>query len=37
MFHPPVQWIAYWKHLGHPEPVPLSGFNLDTWWVAGAK
>jgi peptide/nickel transport system substrate-binding protein len=37
LFHPPVQWIAYWKHLGHPETVPLSGFNLDTWWVAGSK
>lgn len=37
MFHPPVQWIAYWKRLGHPETVPLSGFNLDTWWVAGPK
>lgn len=37
MFYPPVQWIAYWKHLGRPEKVPLSGFNLDTWWVASPK
>jgi len=33
LFHPPAQWIASWKRLAHPEQTPLSGFNLDTWWV----
>ncbi len=33
LFHAPVQWIASWKRLAHPEKIPLFGFNLDTWWV----
>lgn len=33
LFHPPAQWVASWKRLGHPETTPLSGFNLDSWWV----
>ena len=33
LFHPPAQWVASWKRLGHPEKTPLSGFNLDSWWV----
>ena len=33
LFHSPAQWIASWKRLAHPEAIPLSGFNLDTWWV----
>ena len=32
LFHSPAQWIASWKRLAHPETIPLSGFNLDTWW-----
>lgn len=33
LFHPPAQWVASWRRLAHPEKTPLSGFNLDTWWV----
>ena len=33
LFHPPAQWVASWKRLGHPEKTPLSGFNVDSWWV----
>ncbi len=33
LFHPPAQWVASWRRLGHPEKTPLSGFNLDSWWV----
>ncbi|HRO50506.1 MAG TPA: extracellular solute-binding protein [Hyphomicrobium sp.] len=33
LFHPPAQWVASWKRLGHPETTPLSGFNVDSWWV----
>ncbi|WP_414653812.1 extracellular solute-binding protein [Hyphomicrobium sp.] len=33
LFYPPAQWIASWKRLTHPGQTPISGFNLDTWWV----
>ncbi len=33
LFYSPAQWIASWKRLAHPGVIPLSGFNLDTWWV----
>jgi peptide/nickel transport system substrate-binding protein len=34
LFHPPGQWIAYWRHLKMPEKTPLAGTDFDTWWVA---
>lgn len=37
LFHPPAQWVASWRRLGHPEKTPLSGFNVDSWWVNDAK
>lgn len=33
LFHAPAQWVASWTRLAHPEAVPISGFNLDTWWA----
>lgn len=33
LFHAPSQWIAHWRRLNHPVKQPLSGFNLDTWWI----
>lgn len=33
LFHPPAQWVAAWRRLAHPGKIPLSGFNLDSWWV----
>lgn len=33
LFHAPSQWIAHWRRLKHPQRQPLSGFNLDTWWI----
>jgi peptide/nickel transport system substrate-binding protein len=32
LFHIPRQWVAYWRHLAHPDKTPQSGYNLDTWW-----
>lgn len=37
LFHVPKQWIAHWRHLKSPDKIPISGWNLDTWWVEGEK
>jgi peptide/nickel transport system substrate-binding protein len=34
LYHIPDQWIARWKHIVHPETVPLYGYQLPTWWDA---
>jgi peptide/nickel transport system substrate-binding protein len=37
LFFIPKQWVAYWTRLQHPEKTPLFGYNVDSWWSAGAK
>lgn len=32
LFHLPTAWVAHWRHLKFPEMLPLSGYDLDTWW-----
>jgi peptide/nickel transport system substrate-binding protein len=32
LFHLPKVWVAYWSQLRYPATLPLSGFDLDTWW-----
>ncbi|MGN7293649.1 extracellular solute-binding protein [Rhizobium sp. SAFR-030] len=34
LYHIPDQWIARWKHIVHPDAVPLYGYQLPTWWDA---
>ncbi len=34
LYHQPEQWIARWKHIRHPDTVPLYGYQLPTWWRA---
>lgn len=34
LYHQPEQWIARWKHIGHPDAAPLYGYQLPTWWRA---
>lgn len=34
LYHPARLWVAHWADLRAPERTPLSGFALDTWWVA---
>lgn len=34
LYHQPEQWIARWKHIHHPDTVPLYGYQLSTWWRA---
>lgn len=37
LYHIPEQWVARWKHIVHPEKVPLYGYQLPTWWDARAQ
>jgi peptide/nickel transport system substrate-binding protein len=37
LFHVPSVWLAHWRHLASPAVKPNSGFDIDTWWIAGAK
>lgn len=32
MQHNTEQWVAYWKHLKHPDRTSLYGYQLSTWW-----
>lgn len=37
LYHIDEQWVAHWKHLEHPEKLPLYGYQLSTWWDAKAE
>ena len=37
LYHIPEQWVARWKHIVHPDKVPLYGYQLPTWWDARAQ
>lgn len=32
LFHIGEQWVARWKHIGHPDYLPLYGAQLPAWW-----
>jgi peptide/nickel transport system substrate-binding protein len=32
LFHLPVQWVARWKRIQHPERTSLFGYLPETWW-----
>lgn len=32
LFHLPVQWVARWASIRHPEKTALSGYLPETWW-----
>ena len=32
LYHLGEQWVARWKHIGHPEETPLYGYQFSTWW-----
>lgn len=32
LYYSPVQWLARWKHIRHPEKTPIYGYQLPTWW-----
>lgn len=33
LFHLPKQWIAHWRRLKYPDRTPLTGYNLESWWM----
>ncbi len=33
LFHLKNQWVAVWSQLKRPEVTPLSGYQVDTWWI----
>jgi peptide/nickel transport system substrate-binding protein len=37
LYHVDQQWVARRKRIGHPEDVPLYGYQLPTWWDASAQ
>lgn len=32
LYYSPVQWLARWKHIRHPDKTPIYGYQLPTWW-----
>ncbi len=36
LYYNPVDYVAYWKPLAHPDIMPLYGTVLETWWMNGA-
>jgi peptide/nickel transport system substrate-binding protein len=36
LFHPPRQWLARRRGVGHPARHSLYGYLLDTWWRTGS-
>jgi len=37
LYHIGAQWVARHKHIGHPNIVPLYGYQLPTWWDERAQ
>ena len=37
LFFLPKVWVAHWSHLRFPAVHPLGGYDLDTWWLEGAR
>jgi len=37
LYHIDQQWIARSKRIGHPDKVPLYGYQLPTWWDQSAQ
>jgi peptide/nickel transport system substrate-binding protein len=37
LYYPPVQWIARWTKVDHPQRTSLFGYLPETWWQKDAK
>jgi len=37
LYHIDQQWIARSKRIGHPDKVPLYGYQLPAWWDQSAQ
>ncbi|HVZ51048.1 MAG TPA: ABC transporter substrate-binding protein, partial [Pseudolabrys sp.] len=33
LYYPPVQWVARWTRIAHPERTSLYGYLPETWWA----
>ena len=36
LYYPPVQWVARWTKIAHPERTSLFGYLPETWWTKDA-
>ena len=32
LYHLPVQWVAHWNRIAHPQKTSLFGYLPETWW-----
>jgi peptide/nickel transport system substrate-binding protein len=37
LYHLPVQWVARWTKVKHPERTSLFGYLPETWWQGEEK
>jgi peptide/nickel transport system substrate-binding protein len=37
LYYPPVQWVARWTRIAHPERTSLYGYLPETWWMREGK
>jgi peptide/nickel transport system substrate-binding protein len=37
LYHLPVQWVARWTKVKHPEHTSLFGYLPETWWRGEEK
>jgi peptide/nickel transport system substrate-binding protein len=37
LYHVDNQWVARSKRIGHPDQVPLYGYQLPAWWDQSAQ
>jgi peptide/nickel transport system substrate-binding protein len=37
LYYPPVQWVARWSRIEHPERTSLYGYLPETWWAKEAS
>ncbi len=37
LYHLPVQWVARWTRIAHPQRTSLFGYLPETWWHQDAK
>ena len=36
LYYPPLQWVARWTKIAHPERTSLYGYLPETWWAKDA-
>ncbi|MEJ2432683.1 MAG: extracellular solute-binding protein [Pseudolabrys sp.] len=37
LYYPPVQWVARWRRIKHPQHTSLYGYLPETWWHQEAR